>query len=279
MAESYFESKNPKFINFSIVPKGVQLEFEGLVHHSLDVWNLLMKRTDARLGYGVGYSGTDVAGNISYKGPDVPFSTKLKNIPWGRAVLCKAEFREATEATEPSIDPDTQEEIPGEPAQPAKIILQMVSDKSGNTNFVHGVCYGTCIKDNTVQLECGISLGDTENINVPPDGNGRTTLVLAVMANTTIYEGALSNQGETVVVISEAIDPSVLRANNGIGFYIPDDPILRRGMVFTVRGNLLASPCNRPAPTHTSFWNAFANIPAETLIDGSLSEIPLYSDN
>lgn len=259
---SGYLSCNPVFKSFATVPAGIDVEFDGVAQNSFEVMSRLMETKSAMQGYGIGYAGTPEAANISYDGPDVPFSTGLKNIPWGRAVLCRIE------KTEESTDPDTGETVP------AKIILSSVVDSEDN--IINGVCYGTTIKDNSVQLDCGISIGDSFS---PDDQSEALKLAVAVFANASMDEGTLVfNNGDTVVAISEGIDPSIFHSADW-SFEIPEEIAIgeHKGIVITVRGNILCSPCNKVAPVHTSFWDAVTNLAPSVLIDG-MNPASLFSD-
>lgn len=248
-----YVSRNPKFVSFSTVPENITVEFDGVVQESHEVMKRLMETKSAMQGYGIGYAGTDVAGNISYDGPDVPFSTPLKNIPWGRAALCKITKTDATEEGGETI--------------PAKITLTSLNEPGDEWGIV-GTCYGTTIKDNSVQLNCGFSVGDSVT---PDEQSDAFVLAIAVFANAKLDEGTMVfDEGDTVVAISEAIDPSIFSKNLPWTFEVPDDIAGggECGFVFTARGNLLVSPSNCPAPTHTSFWDAVTNLSPNVLIDG-----------
>ena len=198
----------------------------------------------AKAGYGIGFAGTTqaLAGNIKWDGPDLPFSDPMSDVPWGEAVLCTGK-------------------VTGN-----KLTLTKVG-----AGLIHGVCYGTTIKDCSVQLNAGISIAPlSASVTAPKDADdglyiailanavigddgamvmsdGHTATIMkkegdpATMVETVVPEsGDATGVASTVVAVSEAIDPTVFSLeNNTMNFVIPK---ATAGYKFVVTGTLLKAP-------------------------------------
>ena len=233
MSEPKLNSSNPVFVNFNALTKDVKVMLGAVEQKGADVLEKLGEPDGARMGYGVGFVGNP---NVKWDGPDIPFNTPYGNIPWGKAILCSAV------------------KAPAEGSTPATITLTPV-----DATNVHGTCYGLTIKDCSVQLNAGISVGENATIAAAD------TLVVAICANVSLSgDGVLVDSGETVVAISEAIDPTVFNAPNGMQFVIPKAV---GGYTFTVRGNFLHAPGMwRRASVYTSLKDQISSYPTSQAI-------------
>lgn len=171
------------------------------------------------------------------KGENIPYRDPFSDVPFGRAILCDAEISGNTITLTP---------IEG----------------------VTGTCYGTTIKDSATQLNCGFAVDVTSTVSPT------NSLVVAVCANATVS----GNQGEevvtktdgsedTVLAVSEAIDPTILQlgsGNTGVSF---DIPAATGGFRFTVRGTLLQPDWTKEdAPVYTSFNDVVSSFPVSQAI-------------
>ena len=84
---SPYVSTNPVFVHFS-VPADGDVTINGTAQKSRTVMRKLSEPRGAKMGYGIGYAGLPNAVNISWDGPDLPFSDPMSDVPWGEAVLC-----------------------------------------------------------------------------------------------------------------------------------------------------------------------------------------------
>ena len=249
-------SVNPVFINFTTVSEDESVTLDGEEQRG----DLILKHFcagGAKMGYGIGYAGLPVAVNISYDGPDVPFADACNGIRWGRAVLCKATTTPATTGDDPT------------PKTVALVAL--------DAEHITGTCYGTTIKNSSVQLNAAIAVASGASVEaVPANAPGApavtTSLVIAIMANASAENVAeqgedpdwvISEGGETVVAISEAIDPTVFNAPNGLQFQVPD---ATGGYSFTVRGTLARAPFVRRVGNYTSMKDRVSSYPTSQAI-------------
>jgi hypothetical protein len=285
-----FESLNPVFTKFATLPKtaehgkgGASAEPNGVAYFfnssKSGDWNkpgetdytpehgaeLLEKLSavGAKMGYGIGYAGTPqaVAGNILYDGPDVPMHTPFAGIPWGRAVLCKKEV----------VTGSTNAEV----ATAINLIPLGATDwYSGRvpteTCKIFGTCYGTTIKDSSIQLNCGLSVGDLKKDADSTIQGGITIngdLVIAVFANASQKsDGSWEiGVGDTLIAVSDAIDPTVFQLNSSdtMGYKIP---AAVGGFTFTARGTLARAPFVAHVPTYTSFNDKVSSFPTSQAI-------------
>jgi hypothetical protein len=261
-------SVNPVFVNFTTVSANETVTLDG--EENVQRGDLIIKHFcahGAKMGYGIGYAGLPVAQNISYDGPDVPFADACGGIKWGRAVLCKAKITPASEGTEQ------------EPAKPKTVALTALDPQ-----HITGTCYGTTIKDCSVQLNAAIAVANGASVEaVPANAPGAaavdTALVIAIMANASAKNVAeqgeeedweISEEGETVIAISEAIDPTVFNAPNGLQFQIPN---ATGGYSFTVRGTLAKAPFVRRVSNYTSMKDRVSSYPtSQAILDAKVGE-------
>lgn len=253
-------SLNPLFTKFATLPPTtaedgeVDYCLDSASNSAQDGYGLLehLSSLGAKMGYGIGYAGTPqaLAGNISYEGPDVPMHTPFAGIPWGQAVLCKA-----TKST-------------------GKVVLEKLDGTTFATTTgskIQGTCYGTTIKDSSIQLNCGISVAQLSgeiNVPNPTDGSVNEFLVIAVFANASkdgsgVWE---IGTGSTLVAVSEAIDPTVFALgtdNDAVSFTIP---AAVGGFTFTARGTLARAPFVAHVPTYTSFNDKVTSFPTSQAI-------------
>lgn len=255
-------SVNPVFVNFSTQASNVDVTFDGTdpTDQHGDIILEKLSADGARMGYGIGYAGLPNAGNISYDGPDVPFADALNGIKWGRAVLCKATKTAGTDGANDSI------------------ALEAL-----DADHITGVCYGTTIKDCSVQLNAAIAVAqgvDVEAIAANALGAPEvdTALVIAIMCNATAEnlgteedpDWSVKEEGETVIAISEAIDPTVFNAPGGLQFQIPN---ATGGYTFTVRGTLAKAPFVRRVSHYTSMKDRVSSYPtSQAILNAKIGE-------
>lgn len=258
-----FLSLNPVFSNFYTLSNDIEVFFEGKYQESYKRWRQLVELSVSKHGYGI---GRPVNEEIGFQNPmkDTEFSTKFKNIPWGRAVLCKKRFDSEHDFL--YLDPVSIE----------------VYDGNGNSTRVpskkiHGVCYGTSIKDNHLQLQCGFSVAELDQVIDEDNGeeNVKPSLAIAVFVNNT--DSSTRTKFDTVVAVSDAIDPSVFYTPHGYTYLVGEDMPLKNGFSFTVRGNFMDS-CNKRVPTHTSYKDIATQFLPSQIIDGDIS-LPLFPED
>lgn len=252
-------SLNPVFVNFTTVSADESVTFDGAEQRG-DLILAYFSADGAKQGYGIGYAGMPVAQNISYDGPDVPFSDACGGIKWGRAVLCKATTTPAS-----GSDPKTVELEPLDPTH------------------ITGTCYGTTIKNSSVQLNAAMAVASGAEVTpIPANAPGATavttSLVIAIMANASATNVAepgsdpdwsISEDGETVVAMSEAIDPTVFNAPNGMQYTIPN---ATGGYSFTVRGTLAKAPFVRRVDNYTSMKDRVTSFPtSQSILDAKVN--------
>lgn len=244
MANNELNSVNPVFVNFTVTSEAMNVTFGSAgVQKGEEIIEKLSSK-GAKMGYGIGYAGTPQATNISYDGPDVPFSDTLTGIKWGRAVLCKA-------AKSPSGIALT-EQTGGDPAK------------------ITGTCFGTTIKDSSIQLNAAIAVAGGAVVD-PIKSDATSALVIAIMCNGSIDgQGVYSDSGETVLAISEAIDPTVFNVNeDGLQFQIPD---ATGGYTFTVRGTLAKAPFVNHVSNYTSMKDKVSSFPtSQAILDAKVN--------
>lgn len=228
-----YVSTNPVFVNFS-VPADKAVSINSTDQMSRTVMRKLSEPRGAKMGYGIGYAGLPNAVNISWDGPDLPFSDPMSDVPWGEAVLCEGTLTDG------------------------KLALVELEAAGANRKLIHGTCYGVTIKDCSVQLNAGISIAATATGEVTKTNANGKGLYLAILANAVIDdEGVLvatdghkkdpeaaeedgTGVASTVVAVSEAIDPTVFGLSDaGMKFVIPK---ATAGYKFVVTGTLLKAP-------------------------------------
>lgn len=261
------DSMNPVFVNFSTLDGATEVTFGGEKQRGAEILSLIGQPEGAKQGYGIGYAGTPVAANISWDGPNIPFGSEFQGIPWGRAVLCIGAKKSAVEAD------NTDPEHPVE-AAPAELNLTAL-----DATHIHGTCYGTTVKDCSIQLNCGFSVAAGHD---PVPSSDKSGLFIAVMANASFVtsgEGADASEvlevgtGETVVAVSEAIDPTVLNLATGtnLQFNIPD---ATGGFTFTARGTLAKAPFVRRVSDYTSFKDKVTSFPtSQAILDAKITAL------
>lgn len=234
-------SVNPVFVNFGTLDGNTTVSFGGVTQEGAELLEKLAEPNGAKFGYGVGYAGLPYVENVlmdsGWDGPNIPFHDTLAGVPWGRAVLCKAVKGTGTLALT-DLDPQ----------------------------HIHGTCYGTTIKDSSVQMNCGFSVGKGVEPVASDDESG---LVIAVMARAHKESGSwVIGEGETVVAISEAIDPTVLNAPDGLNFVIPE---ATGGFTFTARGTLAKAPFVRRVTNYTSMNDKVSSYPtSQAILDAKI---------
>lgn len=262
----YYKSYNHVFVDFKTIPNNVEVYFEGELQESYTLMEYLTTYRGAKDGYGIGYAGTNGYANVSYSGHNHTFSPALKNIPWGRAVLCQYEL---IPAVEEHIDESTGELIE---ATKEKIMLSIIRDKSQRDTGFTGICYGTSIKDNTVQISCGFGIGLEERAHVYPKEGLESNYVLAVFVNAHVDDGkVVFGKKDTVCLLADGVDPTVFNAPYGIDFFFSNDGYINHVEScyhLTIRGNFIISQCTKKAKPHSSFFNNVADVPERELIDG-----------
>lgn len=245
-------SVNPVFVNFGTLDPNVTVTFKAdsesaaKAQDGAELLEKLGEPNGARFGYGVGYAGLPYVANVmmdsGWDGPNIPFHSELAGVPWGRAVLCKADKGTGTLDLE-AIDPQ----------------------------HIHGTCYGTTIKDSSVQMNCGFSVAAGAD---PIASDATSGLYIAVMARAS--KDAVSGEwtigeGETVVAISEAIDPSVFNVGTGntLKFNIPE---ATGGYTFTARGTLAKAPFVRRVTNYTSMNDKVSSYPtSQAILDAKVN--------
>lgn len=244
------DSLNPVFVNFSTLDGDTKVKFgasgEETEQKGAEILSLIGQPEGAKQGYGIGYAGTPVAANISWDGPNIPFGSEFQGIPWGRAVLCSGTVAVSSGTTTLTLNPLDDDHI-------------------------QGTCYGTTVKDCSIQLNCGFSVAADHTV-----ASATTGLYIAVMANASFVtsgEGADASEvlevgtGETVVAISEAMDPTILNLGTGstVDFVIPN---ATGGFTFTARGTLAKAPFVRRVSNYTSFKDKVTSFPtSQAIID------------
>ena len=251
-------SVNPVFVHFS-VPADDAVSFAETDQKSASLMKKLSEPNGAKFGYGVGYAGTTQAsaGNIRWDGPDIPFADPMHNLPWGEAILCKGTVADG------------------------KVTLEALS-----ADLIHGVCYGTTVKDCSIMLNAGVSIAPLEKSEAVPKSETEG-LYIAIMANAYIDDedtlhfsnGRVSDddssvegagKASTVVAISDAIDPTVFNVGTeGMQYVIPK---ASAGYVFTVMGVLFKAPHFRHPRVRTSFKDQVSSYPtALAIVDAKTS--------
>lgn len=251
-------SVNPVFVNFSTLDSNTVVTFvsgEGADPVDQEGAELLEKIGEpngARFGYGVGYAGLPYVNNVimdsGWDGPNIPFHTEYAGIPWGRAVLCKGVKTAATDDN------------------PASLALTEIDP----TN-IHGTCYGTTIKDSSVQLNCGFSVAKGATPVASDDTHGLYIAVMARASKVGSTEEWVIGEGETVIAISEAIDPSVFSVGTGntLQFNIPE---ATGGYTFTARGTLAKAPFVRRVTNYTSMNDKVSSYPtSQAILDAKVN--------
>lgn len=238
---SYF-SMNPTFVNIDFVPPILDIFYDGNMQSSWEVMARFLYKEGsvaiAKEGYGVGYTR-----NILWKHSNVPYTNPYMTIPWGKAVLCRA-----------------KKEPPMPNHQNYKLLLTPLS-----YDEINGNCYNISIKDNSIQLSCGISVGSFGSIDEDE------FLILAVFANMRLSHGeVILGDGDTIVAVSEAIDKSVFNAPNNYPYYLIDTSVGNLGVSFTIRANLALS--NKIPSVYTSYHDNALNMSPNILVDGINSE-------
>lgn len=242
------DSLNPVFVNFSTLDGGVAVEFGGEAQDGARILTLLGQPEGAKQGYGIGYAGLPYQDNISWDGPNIPFGSEYQGIPWGRAVLCSGTI------------------TPASGSDPEKLALTEL-----DASHIQGTCYGTTVKDCSIQLNCAFSVSAGHAPVLKDDTHG---LYIAVMANASIDEETdvvHVGTGETVIAISSAIDPTVLNLAEGtnLQFVVPE---ATGGFTFTARGTLAKAPFVRRVSNYTSFKDKVTSIPTSmAIIDAKAS--------
>ena len=232
-----YVSSNPVFVNFAIPSNDGDVAISSTDQKSASLLKKLAEPNGAKMGYGVGYAGTApaVAGNIKWDGTDIPFADPMANIPWGEVVLCEGTVSDG------------------------KLSLTIIDNASEASRSIHGVCYGTTIKDCSVQLNAGISIAKRSENKLVERVEGSKGLYIAVLVNAVIDADGVVNftdghsfkdgdsaavtgagKASTVVAVSDAIDPTVFNLSaDGMQFIIPAST---RGFQFVVTGTLLKAP-------------------------------------
>lgn len=192
---------------------------------------------------------------------NVPFHDEFADVPWGDAILCKAVKRAAA----------------GD--DPASIALTQLQEGK-----ITGCCYGTTIKDCSVQLNAGIAVsGEMEATEAVALADDTEALVVAVRSNVQLDAdtGELVPVGQEmsssdpaapqVLAISEAIDPTILQlgSSNTITFNIPK---ATGGFTFTVRGTLAKAPFVHHVSNYTSMKDKVSSYPtSQAILDAKIS--------
>ena len=241
-------SINPVFVKFNAIDGKTTVTFGGEEQKGAEILNLLAANEGAKAGYGIGYAGTPVAVNIKWDGPDIPFNTPYADVPWGRAALCSAVKTAA-------VGDD-----------PASIALTEL-----DATNIHGTCFGTTVQDSSIQLNCAFSVGAGAGPVASSDASG---LFIAVFANASIGEDdtLVIGEGETVVALSEAIDPTVLNVAEGenLQFVLP---AATGGYTFTARGTMVRAPFVHRVGNYTSLNDQVTSYPtSQAILDAKISE-------
>ena len=251
-----FLSLNPVFSNFYTLSNDIEVIFDGVFQESYKRWRQLVELSVSKQGYGI---GRPLDNTIGFQNPmkDSGFSTRFKDIPWGRAVLCKKRYDSGHNIL--YVEPVSIEVYDGDGNS-----VRVPSKK------IHGLCYGTSIKDNQLQLQCGFSVAELDQVIDDDYGEDdvRPSLAIAIFVNNT--DKSTRTHHDTLVAISDAIDPSVFYAPHGYTFLVGEDMPLKDGFSFTARGNFMCSS-NKRAPTHTSYKDIATQFMPSQLIDGDLT--------
>lgn len=190
---------------------------------------------------------------------NVPFHDAFDDVPWGDAILCSAAKSEGAIA-----------------------LTQL------DATHIHGTCYGTTIKDSSVQMNAGLSVsGDISNTLTVAVGDD-AALVVAIRSNVQLDEttGELvpvgakmsddSDAAPQVLAISEAIDPTVIQLGktgddaNILTFNIPK---ATGGFTFTVRGTLAKAPFVNHVSNYTSMKDRVSSFPtSQAIIDAKIGD-------
>lgn len=250
-------SVNPVFVNFGTLDPNVTVTFKAdsesaaVEQKGAELLEKLGEPNGARFGYGVGYAGLPYVNNVimdsGWDGPNIPFHSELAGVPWGRAVLCTGK---KTAASGDDL---------------AKIELEAIDPQ-----HIHGTCYGTTIKDSSVQMNCGFSVAAGAD---PVESSDKNGLYIAVMARAEQNEDEswTIGKGETVVAISEAIDPTVFSVGTGntLKFNIPE---ATGGYTFTARGTLAKAPFVRRVTNYTSMNDKVSSYPtSQAILDAKVN--------
>lgn len=253
-------SVNPVFVSFETVREDVDVtlkvgEAEAVEQEGAAILKAVMVPGGAKMGF-------KDDGNV-------PFHDAFADVPWGDAILCKAKKAAASGNGPASIT-----------------LTQLKADK------IKGCCYGTTIKDCSVQLNAGIAvsgeMSDTEAVPLAADGS--EALVVAVRSNVQLdpETGELVPVGQDMAVpesssvpaakaapqvlaISEAIDPTILQLGTGntITFNIPK---ATGGFTFTVRGTLAKAPFVHHVSNYTSMKDKVSSYPtSQAILDAKIS--------
>ena len=263
-------SVNPVFVSFETVREDVDVtlkvgEADAVEQEGAAILKAVMVPGGAKMGF-------KDDGNV-------PFHDAFADVPWGDAILCKAVKTPAQEAD--NSDPENPIE-----AAPAKITLTQLQ-----AGKITGCCYGTTIKDCSVQLNAGIAVsGEMSDTEVVPLASDAESLVVAVRSNVqldpetgelvpvgqdmAVPEGSQAPAAKAapqVLAISEAIDPTILQLGTGntITFNIPK---ATGGFTFTVRGTLAKAPFVRHVSNYTSMKDKVSSYPtSQAILDAKIS--------
>ena len=222
-------SSNPVFTSFAITGDGNTCTLGGNAQKGKVIVDAFTGSLTAKEGFP--------------KGENIPYRDPFSDVPFGRAILCDAEITGSTIALTALVD-------------------------SNEKPVATGTCYGTTIKDSATQLNCGFSVNGAESVTPTH------SLVVAVCANATVSgnpgeEVVTKTDGstDTVLAVSEAIDPTILQlgsGNTGVSF---DIPAATGGFRFTVRGTLLQPDWTKEdAPVYTSFNDVVSSFPVSQAI-------------
>lgn len=243
-------SVNPVFVSFETVSDDVKVMLGVVEQKGADILKAVMVPGGAKMGF-------KDDGNV-------PFHDAFADVPWGDAILCSA--------TRAAAHDDV----------PATITLTPVDAEN-----IHGCCYGTTIKDCSVQLNAGIAVsGEIDTTAVEAAADGSKALVVAVRSNVQLDEetGELVPVGQDmpsadpaakaapqVLAISDAIDPTILQlgSENILKFNIPK---ATGGFTFTVRGTLAKAPFVHHVSNYTSMKDKVSSYPtSQAILDAKIS--------
>ena len=247
-------SVNPVFVSFETVSDDVEITLGSVKQEGAAILKAVMVPGGAKMGF-------KDDGNV-------PFHDAFADVPWGDAILCKAKKTAASED------------------DPASITLtQLKADK------IKGCCYGTTIKDCSVQLNAGIAVsGEMEATEAVALADDTEALVVAIRSNVqldpetgelvpvgqdmAVPEGSsvpAAKAAPQVLAISEAIDPTILQLGTGntITFNIPK---ATGGFTFTVRGTLAKAPFVHHVSNYTSMKDKVSSYPtSQAILDAKIS--------
>ena len=246
-------SVNPVFVSFEAVRDDVEITLGGVEQEGAAILKAVMVPGGAKMGF-------KDDGNV-------PFHDAFADVPWGDAILCKAVKTAAA----------------GD--DPASIVLTQLQ-----AGKITGCCYGTTIKDCSVQLNAGIAVsGDMEATEAVALADDTEALVVAVRSNVqldpetgelvpvgqdmAVPEGSsdpAAKAAPQVLAISEAIDPTILQlgSSNTITFNIPK---ATGGFTFTVRGTLAKAPFVRHVSNYTSMKDKVSSYPtSQAILDAKI---------